>query len=104
MDWEAISSDIAGLIYGYEVDTIWCNGIEFDLPILAAAFKRTCTKNPFDAFSYKQRRDVRQWKLAARLAGWTEPARPGSYTTHDALADAVWQCCVVGSIWSFLSK
>jgi hypothetical protein len=102
--WEDISKNLAGLIYDNDVDTIWCNGLDFDLPILAAAFKRTNTKNPFDAFSYKQRRDVRQWKLAAELAGWKRPERPKELTAHDALADAVWQCREVCSIWSFLCK
>jgi hypothetical protein len=104
MDWETISSNLGDLMYGYRVDTIWCNGLDFDLPILAAAFKRTNTENPFDAFSYKQRRDVRQWKLAAELAGWQKPERPAKLTAHNALADAVWQCQEVCSIWSSLRK
>jgi hypothetical protein len=103
-DWRDISVNLANLIYGYEVDTIWANGIDFDIPILSAAFERTKVDNPLETFNYKQRRDMRQWKLAASLAGWLEPERPKELVAHDALADAVWQCRVVCNLWQFLAN
>lgn len=103
-DWDGISEDIAALISAHEVDTIWANGIDFDIPILSAAFERTASSNPLDAFGYRQRRDMRQWKFAASHSGWEDSERPQDLTAHDALSDAVWQCRVVCSLWAFLSK
>jgi 3' exoribonuclease, RNase T-like len=104
MDWEAISDDILALTKVHNVDTIWCNGIDFDLPILNAALDRTSTSNPLEGFKYYQRRDVRQWKLAAEHSGWESPTRPPELPKHDALADALWQCQVVCSLWAYLGK
>lgn len=104
MDWDSISDDIAALTKAFNVDTIWANGIDFDIPILSAALERTSTSNPLAEFSYSQRRDVRQWKFAAIHGGWEVPTRPVDLPKHDALADAIWQARVVCSLWAYLSK
>jgi exodeoxyribonuclease VIII len=103
-DWEEIADEISALISLHNVDTIWCNGIDFDIPILAAAFERTTATNPLAAFSYKQRRDLRQWKFAAEQGGWEQPVRPTTSVRHEALSDVIWQCNVACNLWNFLSE
>ena len=102
-DWDGISEDIAALLSAHEVDTIWANGIDFDLPILSAAFDRNANSNPLDKLGYRQRRDMRQWKFAAQHNGWVCPECPEDMEAHDALQDAMWQCRVVCSLWAYLS-
>jgi hypothetical protein len=101
MTWREISKTLSELIYGYGVTTLWASGIDFVFPVLETAFKNANVENPFNGLD---RRDVRQWAIAAALAGWEAQERPREFPVHDALADAVWQSKEVYSIWSFLSK
>lgn len=102
--WEIVSEDIAALTKMFDVDTIWAKGVDFDFPILSAAFDRTSSSNPLNAFSYRQKRCVRQWQFAAEHNGWEATSRPVDLPPHNALADAIWQARTVCSFWAYLSK
>lgn len=102
--WDEVADDIAVLTKTFNVDTLWANGIDFDLPILSAALDRCADSNPVAEFTYQQRRCLRQWKFAATHSGWEPTPRPDNLPKHNALADATWQAQVACSLWAYLTK
>ena len=79
---------------------IWCNGTDFDIPILrnmAIAYDTTL-KFP----SYRNVRDLRTFIAIATSLGWTMDAEL-EVVTHQALDDCLRQSAILLSVMNYLS-
>lgn len=73
-------------------DEVWCNGTDFDLPILKDFFFTWGAGWPID---YWKRRDFRTLKNLPACRPIYEGLKPGHDKPHDALADAIFQARVL---------
>lgn len=78
--------------------TVWSNGADFDLPMLAHAYARAGMKVPW---KYSNTRCFRTLK---NLPGANKAKLPAQVNAHNALADAVWQAQALQAYYSVLFK
>lgn len=80
------------------IDGVWCNGLGFDVPVLASAFAKIGRTPPW---SYRAGRDTR---TLFEVAGGTPTVDGVGLTSHDASDDAMFQAMQVQAAMALVRK